>query len=87
MELWGFSYRSMIFIIMNLFNFEIFTGVIDDVFLQNERLCVVNTINPHSLIVSLSDPEFDKALKSSDVLLPDGAGILFASYIINNRKI
>ena len=87
MGLWSLSYRSIVFIIMNLFNFEIFTGAIDNVFLQDERQCIVNTINPHSLIVSLSDPEFHKALKSSDVLLPDGAGILFASHIINDRKI
>ena len=72
---------------MNLFNFEIFTGVINNVFLQEERQCIVNTINPHSFIVSLSDPEFHKALKSSDVLLPDGSGILLASYIINGKKI
>ena len=72
---------------MNLFNFEIFTGVINNVFLQEERQCIVNTINPHSFIVSLSDPEFHKALKSSDILLPDGSGILLASYIINGKKI
>jgi len=72
---------------MKLFDFEIFTGVIDDDFFQDKNQCIVNTINPHSFIVSLGDPEFHKALKSSDVLLPDGSGILFASYIINGRKI
>ena len=87
MELWSLSYRSIVFIIMNLFNFEIFTGVINNVFLQGKKQCIVNTINPHSFIVSLSDPEFHKALKSSDILLPDGSGILLASYIINGKKI
>jgi N-acetylglucosaminyldiphosphoundecaprenol N-acetyl-beta-D-mannosaminyltransferase len=87
MELWSLSYRSIVFIIMNLFNFEIFTGAIDNVFLQDERQCIVNTINPHSFIVSLGDPKFHEALKSSDVLLPDGSGILLASYIINGKKI
>ena len=72
---------------MNLFNFEIFTGVINNVFLQGKKQWIVNTINPHSFIVSLSDPEFHKALKSSDILLPDGSGILLASYIINGKKI
>ena len=87
MELWSFSYRSIVFIIMDLFNFEIFTGTIDDVFLQDEKQCIVNTINSHSFIVSLGDPKFHEALKSSDVLLPDGSGILLASYIINGKKI
>jgi N-acetylglucosaminyldiphosphoundecaprenol N-acetyl-beta-D-mannosaminyltransferase len=72
---------------MNLFNFEIFIGVLDDIFLQDERQCIVNTINPHSFIVSLGDPKFHKALTSSDVLLPDGSGILLASYIIYGKKI
>jgi len=72
---------------MNLFNFEIFTGVFNNVFLQEKKQCIVNTINPHSFIVSLSDPEFHRALKSSNILLPDGSGILLASYIINSEKI
>ena len=72
---------------MNLFNFEIFTGTFNDVFLQERNQYIVNTINPHSFIVSLNDPEFHKALMSSDILLPDGSGILLASYIINGKKI
>ena len=72
---------------MNLFNFEIFTGAINNIFLQEKKQCIVNTINPHSFIVSLSDSEFHKALKSSDILLPDGSGILLASRIINSKKI
>ena len=72
---------------MNLFNFKIFTGFVNGIFLQEGVQCIVNTINPHSLIVSLNDSGFHKALKSSDILLPDGSGILFASRIINNKKI
>jgi N-acetylglucosaminyldiphosphoundecaprenol N-acetyl-beta-D-mannosaminyltransferase len=72
---------------MNLFDFKIFTGAINNIFLQEKKQCIVNTINPHSFIVSLSDSEFHKALKSSDILLPDGSGILLASRIINNKKI
>ena len=72
---------------MNLFDFEVFTGVLNNVFSQEKKQYIVNTINPHSFIVSLSDPEFHKALKSSDVLLPDGSGILLASHIINGKKI
>ena len=72
---------------MNLFNLEIFTSAIDNVFLKNERQCIVNTVNLHSFIVSLGDSISHKALISSDVLLPDGPGMLLTSCIINGKKI
>ncbi len=35
--------------------------------------------NPHSLVTSARDPLFEKALKSSDIILPDGTGIILAA--------
>ena len=48
---------------------------------------IVNTINPHSYCVSKQDLDFEKALKTSDVLLPDGIGIVWAAKIINGKNI
>lgn len=43
---------------------------------------IINTINPHSWVVADQDPEFSDALEHSDVLLPDGVGIvLTAKYL------
>ncbi len=36
---------------------------------------VVNCLNPHSFVTAESDPAFKEALRSSDLLLPDGIGI------------
>jgi N-acetylglucosaminyldiphosphoundecaprenol N-acetyl-beta-D-mannosaminyltransferase len=38
--------------------------------------------NPHSLVTAASDPFFKTALKSADILLPDGTGIVIAAKIL-----
>jgi len=48
---------------------------------------IINTINPHSFCVAKKDAEFKKALQQSDVLLPDGIGIVLAIKLFNNKKI
>lgn len=39
-------------------------------------------LNPHSFSVALDDDEFSRALRDADWLLPDGAGVVFASKIL-----
>ena len=70
---------------LKLFDYSILTSDIS--FLQIESKCVVNTINQYSYIIAEKDPEFKKALMQSDVLLPDGVGILVAAKVLKNRKI
>jgi N-acetylglucosaminyldiphosphoundecaprenol N-acetyl-beta-D-mannosaminyltransferase len=72
---------------VRLLGFKIFSGELNDVFSQKRRQCIINTLNPHSYIKSMSDPVFYEALSASDVLLPDGSGILFASKILNGKSI
>ena len=48
---------------------------------------IINTVNPHSYCLSQKDELFSKALKSSDILLPDGIGMVMASIILNGEKI
>lgn len=72
---------------MKLFDFNIYTGSLIDIFSCKGQQCIINTINPHSYIISLSDFYFSTALASSDILLPDGSGIVFASKILNGKKI
>jgi len=38
--------------------------------------------NPHSLVAAQKDAEFLNALRSADFLIPDGAGIVFASKLL-----
>ena len=48
---------------------------------------IINTINPHSYCISVQDEIFADALKMSDILLPDGIGIVWAEKLINGSKI
>ena len=48
---------------------------------------IINTINPHSYCVAQQDTAFKEALKASDILLPDGIGIVWAERFLNHNKI
>ncbi|MEY4572065.1 MAG: hypothetical protein RLZ10_1291 [Bacteroidota bacterium] len=48
---------------------------------------VVNTINPHSYCLAENDQVFKQALRSSDYLLPDGIGIVWAAKFLNGVRI
>ena len=41
--------------------------------------------NPHSLVLAQNDRLFSSALRNSDLLVPDGAGILVAGRILNHQ--
>jgi N-acetylglucosaminyldiphosphoundecaprenol N-acetyl-beta-D-mannosaminyltransferase len=60
----------------------------DLVTLPNKKL-LVNTINAHSYNIAKKDPKFLKALMASDVLLPDGIGIVWGYRLLikNVQKI
>ena len=55
--------------------------------INTEGKCIINTINPHSYCLAKKDSIFEKALLDSDVLLPDGTGIVLAAKILSNKKI
>ena len=48
---------------------------------------VISTINPHSYIVARRDSIFRHALMTSDFLIPDGIGFVFASRVLIGSKI
>ena len=69
---------------VNLGPFKIATSL-DEVSFQSQG--VINTINPHSYVVSKHDPDFKVALIQSDYLFPDGIGIVLAHRILNGGRI
>lgn len=69
---------------LKIFTYKIFHGQLND--LNFNCKTVINTINPHSYIVSKKDKTFSNALLSSDYLLPDGVGIVIAIKILFNIK-
>lgn len=52
-----------------------------------DKKTIINTINPHSFCVSKSDLLFQDALLESDILLPDGSGIVLAAKILRGKVI
>ena len=69
----------------NLLNYNIFVGSLNNIILEEHR--IINTINPHSYCVAKKDLIFKKALQESDILLPDGIGIVWGIKILENQKI
>jgi len=65
--------------------YKVFHGSLENIELSKKK--VVNTINPHSYVTAKKDAEFKLALQGSDVLIPDGSGIVLAAKIINGEKI
>ncbi|WP_299361303.1 WecB/TagA/CpsF family glycosyltransferase [Winogradskyella sp.] len=70
---------------MALLGYDIYSDSLDVLDLKSTK--TINTINPHSYCTAKKDDEFMKALKESDVLLPDGIGIVWAERVLNGRKI
>lgn len=48
---------------------------------------IINTINPYSYYMAKTDHIFKEALISSDILLPDGIGIVWSENFLYNKKI
>lgn len=67
----------------NILGFDVTSLSADELIeltLSSSKLDVINTINPHSYIVSKSDLKFKESLCGSDFLVPDGSGIIFAAW-------
>ncbi len=65
--------------------YPVFTGDLSDI--SQSGRAVVNTINQYSFCLAEKDAVFQKALKESDILLPDGIGIVVASRFLYGNKI
>lgn len=64
---------------------QVSTKSLNQINFNNHR--IINTINPHSYCVALKDVDFRNALKNSDILLPDGIGIVWAEKFLNDNSI
>jgi N-acetylglucosaminyldiphosphoundecaprenol N-acetyl-beta-D-mannosaminyltransferase len=48
---------------------------------------LINTINAHSYNTAQGDSLFSEAILNSDILLPDGVGIVFAAKLIKGKSL
>lgn len=70
---------------VKLNGYSIFNSDIDIV--DTGSKCLINTINQYSYTIAEEDAGFKKALVESDILLPDGVGIVLASKLLKNKKV
>ena len=68
-----------------MLGYKIFNSNLESIDFSKNR--VINTINPHSYCVAKQDLQFKQALLSSDILLPDGIGIVWAERFLNGGSI
>ena len=69
---------------MELMGYQIWSGPLpEEIF----RFRVCATLNPHSYQIAKTDSLFRSALAESDILLPDGIGIVWAAAVINRKRI
>lgn len=69
----------------NILNYNVFSGELETLRPSDQQ--IINTINPHSYVVAKNDDVFRQALINSDVLLPDGIGIVLANRLLNRTNI
>lgn len=65
--------------------YNIHKSTLEDINFDDNR--IINTINPHSYCVSKQDKDFETALKASNILFPDGIGIVLSVKLLNNQNI
>ena len=68
-----------------LLGYKIFKSNLDSIDFSKNK--IINTINPHSYCIAKQDMQFKQALLSSDILLPDGIGIVWAEKFLNGNSI
>src|SRR5690554_2234589 len=67
------------------FDYQVFAGSLND--LPSSKKLIINTINQYSFCIAEEDAEFKEALINSNVLLPDGVGVVAAVRLLSNQKI
>lgn len=72
---------------LNVLGYNIFIDGLSAITINQNKKQVINTINPHSYIVAKEDKVFKEALHYSDILLPDGSGIVMAAKTLKKQKI
>jgi N-acetylglucosaminyldiphosphoundecaprenol N-acetyl-beta-D-mannosaminyltransferase len=70
---------------MLLRKLKLYTQPLDAI--DYSQRALITTINPHSYNISRKDPLFHDALINSDILLPDGIGIVLAIFLLTGKRI
>lgn len=69
------------------FDYLVFCDSLKNIDITDCHNLVISTINPHSYVIAKKDKVFKKALLTSDILLPDGIGVIYSIKYIYKKKI
>lgn len=67
--------------------YNIFSDNLDSLPIHTNKKSVINTINQYSYCIAEEDSSFKEALAHSDILLPDGVGIVAAAKFLKGTAI
>lgn len=70
---------------LSILGYDVFSGELNR--LDTSGKTLINTINPHSYCVAEKDKVFKQSLMASDILLPDGIGVVLAARILAGKRI
>ncbi|WP_345953265.1 WecB/TagA/CpsF family glycosyltransferase [Mucilaginibacter sp. PAMB04168] len=73
----------------SLSEYPIFDHNIDDLLTDNlpQKSVLINTINQYSFCMAAEDKDFKESLQHSDILLPDGVGVVAATRFLTGEKL
>ena len=69
----------------NFIDYSVFSNSLQD--MEKKDSLLVNTINQYSYCLANEDKEFKKSLQASDILLPDGAAVVYAMKFLTGEKV
>ncbi len=72
---------------LDIMGYDVFNDNISSIKINKSKKNIVNTINSHSYMTAKSDLLFRTALDESDILLPDGSGMVLAAKLINQQHV
>jgi N-acetylglucosaminyldiphosphoundecaprenol N-acetyl-beta-D-mannosaminyltransferase len=70
---------------VDVLDYSIFNSKLSE--LSFKTKCLITTVNQYSFMVAEKDVEFKNALIKSDILLPDGIGIVAAAKMLNGENV
>ena len=70
---------------VDFLSYPVFAGTLDSIALNTKK--VFNTINQYSYCVAETNSDFREALQESDVLLPDGIGVVLSVKFLSGQTI
>lgn len=69
----------------NFLGYNIYSDDLEKITIDHKL--IISTINPYSYLLAEKDKIFKEALLNSDIILPDGVGIVWATRYLKNKKI